>query len=164
MTQPQRRTLAFLVTWFTTGVLSLFGWELYAVASPDSAALITTVVKIIWANEPWIILAIAAASAYLSGHFFAGPRAELDAYRAAMRAEGLQTFEEFQASTQPTGAKVMSIGSVWNFLKGKKTYIGAFLVLVGKATGVPLIEQAGTVIAGLGLADKAKDEALGGRD
>lgn len=60
--------------------------------------------------------------------------------------------------------------SLWNFLKGKKTYIGAALVIIGKglaATGAPAgewVEQLGTVIAGLGVADKVKDEALGGRD
>lgn len=85
MTQPQRRTLKFLVIWFTTGVLSLFGWELYAVASPDSAALITTVVKIVWATEPWIILVIGCVASYFAAHFTAGPRKELDDYRAAAR-------------------------------------------------------------------------------
>jgi hypothetical protein len=87
MTQPQKRTLTFLVAWATTSVLSLFGWELYAVASPDSAALITTVVKIVWATEPWIFLGLGAAVSFLGGHFFAGPRSELDSLRDAARRE-----------------------------------------------------------------------------
>ena len=76
------------------------------------------------------------------------------------------------------------IKSVWSWLKGKKTKIGAVMILaaktaekvadfVGPIIGVDPdaikgvaqgVEQAGVAVTGLGIADAAKDAALSGRE
>jgi hypothetical protein len=63
------------------------------------------------------------------------------------------------------------MGKIWKFLKGKKTYLGVVIAFIGKALkggGEPelgtIVETAGEVIAGVGVADRVKDEALGTRD
>lgn len=88
MTRAIKRTAGVLLAFFAIQVvliLALLGWEAYAVSSPGEAALITTVIKIAWANQPWVILLVLLLSTaglfFLFGHFFAGPKDELDSIR-----------------------------------------------------------------------------------
>lgn len=89
MTRPQKKTAIVLLVWVALQVVlgvGLLAWEGYAVSSPDQADLITTVVKIAWANQPWPFLlgavVVTFVVAFLCGHFFSGPRSELDEIRS----------------------------------------------------------------------------------
>jgi hypothetical protein len=89
MTKPQKRTAIVLASWCVLqliGGLGLLSWEMYAVASPENAALITTVVKTVWASQPWAIFLpwtiVTFLVAYLMAHFTAGPKKELDEIRS----------------------------------------------------------------------------------
>lgn len=66
-------------------VIGLLIWEGIAVIKPNYAALITNVVQLAWANQPWAIgltvVIVAIIEAFLGGHFFAAPKSTYDELR-----------------------------------------------------------------------------------
>lgn len=88
MSRPIFRTGIVLLLYCTIQVfmaLGLLAWEFYAVGFPKDAALITAVIKLAWALQPWPFLlsgiVITAIVMFLFGHFFAGPQEELERIR-----------------------------------------------------------------------------------
>lgn len=88
MRRGVRNTAIVLIAFCVMQLLLLLGllaWELYAVADRSNAELITTTMKLLWANQPWVVLIIVMGVTggvmFLFGHFFAGPTSELDRLR-----------------------------------------------------------------------------------